>query len=91
VLAGALAGLLYFSGIRALNNGSGLVTYLFFALLVPIRICEWWFLLWWMYRDYPLSSNTRGKLITYGILASFALDAIGTLAALVLPGGIWIC
>jgi hypothetical protein len=44
-----------------------------------------------MYRDYPLSSNTRGKLITYGILASFALDAIGTLAALVLPGGIWIC
>jgi len=44
-----------------------------------------------MYRQFPISSNTRGKLITFGILVSFALDAIGILGAFVLPGGIWIC
>jgi len=44
-----------------------------------------------MYRDFPLSSNTRGRIIMYGILVSFALDAVGILAAFFLPGGVWIC
>ena len=91
IAAGALAGLSFFSGIPGLENHGAIVTIIFFALLVPIRIGEWWFLLWWMYRDFPLSNNTRGTIITFGILVSFALDAIGILAAFVLPGGIWIC
>ena len=73
VTAGALAGLAFFSGIPGLDHHSGIVTIIFFALLVPIRIGEWWFLLWWMYRDFPLSSNMRGRIITFGILVSFAL------------------
>jgi len=32
------------------------------------------------------SSNTCGRLITFGILVSFALDASGMLAAFVSPG-----
>jgi hypothetical protein len=44
-----------------------------------------------MYREFPFSPGTRGRLVTLGILTSFALDAIGILAALVIPGGIWIC
>jgi len=89
--AGTLAGLSFFSGIPGLDRHGDIVTIIFFALLVPIRVGEWWFLLWWMYRDFPLSSNTRGRIITYGILVSFALDAVGILAAFFLPGGVWIC
>jgi hypothetical protein len=91
ILAGSLAGLLFFSGIPGLNNESNWPTIIFFALLIPIRIGEWWFLLWWMYRDFPTLPDTRGRLITFGILVSFALDAIGILAAFLMPGGIWIC
>jgi len=89
--AGSVSGLLIFSGFLDHLHNDGLSMFIFFALLVPIRIGEWWFLLWWMYREFPIDPNTRGRLITFGILVSFALDAIGILAAFVLPGGIWIC
>jgi hypothetical protein len=91
VAAGALAGLSFFSGIPGLEKHGELTTVIFFALLVPIRIGEWWFLFWWIYREFPVSNNIRGRLITYGIFVSFALDAVGILAAFVLPGGVWIC
>ena len=91
VVAGAVAGVAFFHGIPGLEKHNDMVTWIFFVLLVSIRTGEWWLLLWWMYREFPLSKNTRGKLITFGILVSFALDAVGILAAFVLPGGIWIC
>lgn len=91
LVAGAPASLVFFFGIPGINKDSSLLTVIFFALLVPIRIGEWWFLLWWMYREFPLAFAARGRIITFGILVSFALDAIGIFAAFVLPGGIWIC
>jgi len=64
---------------------------LFFSLLVPVRVGEWSLLLWWIYRIRPFSEAHGMKLITYGLLVSFALDAIGIICSMVLPGGMWVC
>jgi hypothetical protein len=58
--------------------------------LLPIGIAEWWLLLWLFFRARLSGRNvTRG--ITLGIVVSYLLDAIGILAALVIPGGNWVC
>jgi hypothetical protein len=64
---------------------------LFFSVLVPIRIFEWWLLLRWIYGNFALRKTQRNGLIAGGIVVSFALDAIGVFAAWVLPGGMWVC
>jgi hypothetical protein len=64
---------------------------LFFSLLIPVRVFEWWLLLRWIYREFELSRRQRTALIAGGIVTSFALDALGIAAAFVLPGGMWVC
>ncbi len=62
---------------------------LFFAVLVPVRVGEWALLLKLLYKNATIKA--RWTLISTGILTSFALDAIGVMAAFVLPGGAWVC
>jgi hypothetical protein len=64
---------------------------IFFLVLLPVRIGEWWLLLRWIYRDFPVAGRRRAAIIAEGILASFILDLIGVLTALVMPGGMWVC
>lgn len=64
---------------------------LFFSLLVPVRIGEWWLLLRWVYGNYALTIRERVTIIAIGIVSSFALDAIGIISAFILPGGMWVC
>jgi len=66
-------------------------TVLFFSLLVPVRIGEWWLLFRWLYKMRPFNDPVGLRLITWGILVSFALDALGVVTAFVLPGGMWVC
>jgi hypothetical protein len=66
-------------------------TVLFFTLLVPVRVGEWALLYRWTYRIHPFTDPAGMKLITLGILTSFALDVIGLVSAWVLPGGMWVC
>jgi len=73
------------------SSHDGLGNVLVFALLVPVRIGEWWLLFRWLYGMRPFNNSLGLSLITWGILVSFALDAIGVVSAFVLPGGIWIC
>jgi hypothetical protein len=63
----------------------------FLAGLIPVRILEWYFFLWLMYRQCNLDQMDKEKFIFIGILVSFLLDAIGIFAALFVPGGAWIC
>jgi hypothetical protein len=63
----------------------------FFALLIPVRIAEWWLLLRWVYGDFHLTPRQYLGIIAIGIVTSFALDGLGVLAAFVIPGGAWIC
>jgi len=64
---------------------------LFFAVLVPLRVFEWWLLLRWIYGKFQFRREQRIGLIAGGIAASFVLDALGLVAAWVLPGGMWVC
>ena len=60
---------------------------LFFGLLIPIRLAEW-SLLVHLFFDGGLVQ--RGRDLRYaalGSLWSFALDAVGVFAAIVVPGG----
>lgn len=90
VAIGAIVGLGFWS-IPWLSRLGDSATLIFFALLIPIRFFEWWLLLKWIYGEFDLSNYRRAGLITTGILASFAVDALGVAAAFILPGGVWIC
>jgi len=66
-------------------------TGIFFCLLLPVRVLEWLLLLRLLYRKFQLNIRRKAVLITGGILVSFALDVIGMIAMLVVPGGAWVC
>jgi hypothetical protein len=70
------------------KNASG---FMYFAGLLPIRLGEWSFIIWYFFqRGKPnhvlLLGNSAG-----GIVWSYVLDAVGIFAAIVAPGGVWIC
>ena len=64
---------------------------LFWWGLVPVRVLEWYFLLWLLYRNCNLRLSKTTFAITAGVVTSFLLDAIGIFAMLIVPGGAWIC
>jgi hypothetical protein len=64
---------------------------IFFVSLVPVRVLEWYFFLWLMYRRCDLGWKSKAIFILGGIVISFLLDALGFYAILILPGGAWIC
>lgn len=64
---------------------------LFFAGLVPVRVLEWYFFLWLLYKRCDLDRKSKAIFISIGIVVSFLLDALGFYALLIIPGGAWIC
>jgi hypothetical protein len=63
----------------------------FLGLLIPIRLVEWSILIHFFF-DRGLVRRAKDlKYIAFGSLWSFVLDAVGILAAFVVPGGFWIC
>jgi hypothetical protein len=94
---GIVVGLLYGSlWIFVLGKfvGSHSILYssvLYYFFLLPVRFAEWSLLIW-LFFDRGLHDRLRmWKYIAFGTLCSYVLDAIGVGAALVLPGGIWVC
>src|SRR5687768_4430449 len=62
----------------------------FLLLLVPIRLFEWWLLVWLFY-DRALARPGLGwKVAALGTLWSFLLD-IPSIVGLVVVGDFWIC
>jgi hypothetical protein len=72
-------------------NRSIIAEPLFFVGLVPVRILEWWLLLAWIYKAFPVPPKRVALIIAVGILVSFALDVVGIISAFVIPGGVWVC
>jgi hypothetical protein len=66
-------------------------TALFFVLLLPVRIFEWWLLWILFYKKLQLDVAAEKAFIVFGIIVSFALDLVGILAMVVVPGGAWVC
>jgi hypothetical protein len=62
----------------------------FYALLAPIRICEWLILLRLFFRrDWDWSRSL--KLAALGTAWSYVLDIPAIMAVFAIPGGAWIC
>lgn len=64
---------------------------LFMWGLVPIRVLEWYFFLWLLYRQCNISLGRSAIIIALGIVVSFLLDALGFFTMLIAPGGAWVC
>jgi len=91
---GLAAGIVY-GGVTLLfvgMFGKGASAGVYYMLgLLPVRFLEWWLLLWLFFPTQLEDRRKAGWGIGLGIVASYALDAIGIGAAFVLPGGVWIC
>jgi hypothetical protein len=91
---GLAAGMAY-GGLTLLTTGifgEGASAGVYYMLgLLPIRILEWWLLLWIFFRSKTGDRSKVASGIGLGIVVSYLLDAIGIAAALVLPGGFWVC
>lgn len=64
---------------------------LYYAFLLPVRLAEWWLILW-LFFDRTLAAKGRmWKYAALGTGLSYWLDLIAVAAAFVEPGGMWIC
>ena len=63
----------------------------FYALLLPIRLCEWLILLGLFYRRPEWEWGRSLKFAAFGTLWSYVLDVPAVLAIFTIPGGAWIC
>ncbi|ERR1700722_12014487 len=85
---GLVAGLAVFGGwyLSHANSEWG-----WFVTLLPVRILEWGLLLHLFFDKTFLGSSRSWRYAALGTVWSFTLDAIGVGAALVVPGGMWVC
>jgi hypothetical protein len=59
--------------------------------LLPVRIAEWLLLLRIAFKEKIRERKRTAWAVGWGIVVSYGLDAIGIAAALVIPGGSWVC
>jgi hypothetical protein len=90
-LIGMVAGALYF-GLLSVLPQQAVATggLLFLAGLLPMRIAEWWLLVWLFY-DRKLEQGRLGwRVVALATCWSFVLD-IPAIAGAFFTGGFWIC
>lgn len=92
-LIGMAAGALYFglwmtAGAPAARSETA--TFWYLAGLLPIRLAEWWLLIWVFY-DRQFKQPAKGwRAVLLGTTWSYLLDA-PAVAGLLAVGGFWIC
>jgi len=95
-LIGMAAGAAYF-GLWSLIDPSapprgmfGGFPYLYLAGLLPVRIAEWWLLIWLFY-DRALRQPGKGwRMVGLGTIWSYVLDA-PAMAGFIATAGFWVC
>ena len=76
---------------RVIHGNGNSSEYLYFLGLFPVRMAEWLWLLH-LFFDRGLRNRPRAcRAAVGGTIWSYCLDAAGIAAALVIPGGIWVC
>jgi hypothetical protein len=73
------------------NVADPILTWLFFAPLLPIRLVEWGLLIHLFFDRGLVRRRKDLEYAAYGIVWSFVLDALGIVFAFVVPGGFWVC
>ena len=86
--AGFLYGLLWYSLDK---SASGPDLWVYFLGLLPLRIAEWMWLVYLFFDRSWIDAQRAFRVAAAGTGWSYCLDAIGIAAALVVPGGIWVC
>ena len=90
-LIGVVAGAIYFGLLTLLPQKAVATGGLLFLLgLIPMRIGEWWLLLWLFYDRKLEQPRTGWRVVALATLWSFALD-IPAIAGAFITGGFWIC
>ena len=88
--AGLAYGAIWWYGTSLLHSANPSMIFYFIGLL-PVRIVEWMWLMH-LFFDRRLTDAQKAFRVSAGGTAwSYCLDAIGIGAALVVPGGIWVC
>ena len=91
-LIGMAAGAAYFYSnlwqqIPGVGNAGGLG---YLAGLIPVRVAEWWLLLWLFY-DRRLSQTRKGwRTVAFATVWSYVLDLPAFIGFFV-TGGVWVC
>lgn len=88
---GMVAGALYYGAMvlaMEFSGGAG-VGVVFLAGLLPLRVAEWWLLLW-MYYDRDFRSVKNWKFVALGTAWSYVLD-LPAIAGFVATSDFWIC
>jgi hypothetical protein len=95
-LIGMVAGAAYF-GLWSLiaRNPSGViqeinVPFFYFVGLLPIRIAEWWLLIWLFYDREFRQPAKDWRFVALGTIWSYVLDA-PAIAGFIATGGFWVC
>ena len=88
MLFGALCfGIVLLAGSVAGGSPPGLV---FIAGLAPVRVLEWWILIW-LFCDRKLNTMSRDWCwVILGVIFSYCLD-LPAILGFIFAGGFWIC
>ncbi len=88
IAAGLAYGAVWIFSVRGPAEPS---TVLYFLGLAPVRMGEWSLTLWLFFHRNDPDLTRLVIFALLGSLWSYLLDAIGIGAALVIPGGVWVC
>jgi hypothetical protein len=89
--AGALYGLFWYTVVTRFWGQQADNVFFYLAALLPLRIAEWLGLVYLFFDRSWLDAQRAFRVAAAGTGWSYFLDAIGIGAALVIPGGIWVC
>jgi hypothetical protein len=91
IAMGAAYGALWFALAEFLVHAKNPNALFYLAALLPVRMAEW-ALLVYLFFDRSLMDRRKALWVCAGgTVWSYCLDVIGIAAALVVPGGAWIC
>jgi hypothetical protein len=93
-LIGMIAGagyflLWYLFDYRAISTGEAF-PYRYLAGLLPVRIGEWWLLIWLFYDRELRQAAKDWRMVALGTIWSYVLDAPAVLGVFA-TAGIWVC
>ena len=66
-------------------------SFMFLLLLLPVRFCEWLFILWVFFERGSVQPRRWFKNSFYGSGWSYVLDIPAIASVFVVPGGLWVC
>lgn len=94
-LIGMAAGAAYYGmwhvlGASAFRTGGDSFPFLYLAGLLPVRLAEWWLLIFLFY-DRKLREVAKGwRMVGLGTIWSYVLDA-PAIAGFIATAGVWVC